>query len=140
MRIVAGAVESKGAHCLLCAVGAPERSEPAGLGEAVTTPFEDGDAVVLLDRGQDHVEVVPVAHVSQLTALPRTEMAHVLAALRRIALSQRPEGGTVHLSAVHQCGSSGHVCIRVGPTSDCGTCDPDSGGAPGTTGLRPAHP
>lgn len=139
MQSAAEAVESKGVHCLLCAVGAPQDPDHAELGEAGTIPLESGDAVVLLARGQHHVEVVPVAHVSQLTALPRNEMAHVLAALRRVTLSQRPKSGTVHLSAVNQYGSSGHVSICVGPTSDCGTRDRDEGGASVTTSPRSAR-
>jgi hypothetical protein len=116
---------SKDAHCLLCSVGSPQHPAHAAFGDADVILSEEGDAVVLMARNRGHVQVVPAAHVAQLSALPNDEMAHVLAALRRVAVTQRPLGGTFRLSPVDLRGSQGHVCIRVGPASGRGTPVPD---------------
>ena len=61
----------------------------------------------------DHVRVVPSTHVSRISALPAEEMAHLLAALRRVALAQQQEGAAFNLRTIELLGSHGHICIRV---------------------------
>jgi hypothetical protein len=117
------------AHCMLCAVGSPKGRDHAVFGDSIAIPCEDFDAVLLLGLDPHHVGVVPAAHVAQLSALPSADMAHVLAALRRVALRKSPHGGAVRLRAVDTLGSSGHVCIRVGPVGDPGVSDADRGAA-----------
>lgn len=93
--------------------------------------------MVLFAREGDEVEVVPATHAPRLSALSSVEMAHVLAALRRVALIQRPKGA-VQLRAVDLSGSRGHVCIRVGPATGDEDLDPD-GGAASVRARRPVR-
>ncbi len=121
------------ARCLLCAVGSQRGSDGTFVENSVAMGSQPRGAVVLFARDGDEVEVVPAAHVSRLSALSSAEMAHVLAALRRVALIQRPKG-SVQLRAVDLRGSRGHVCIRVGPASGGEVLNPD--GRVGSAGAR----
>jgi hypothetical protein len=100
-------------NCRICALETSRPEDTYVSGDPIVIVSKGRGSIALFNRELDHVQVVPSTHVSRISALPAEEMAHLLAALRRVALAQQQDGATFNLRTIEMLGSHGHICIRV---------------------------
>lgn len=103
--------------CRLCALDRSQPDDRCGTDDPLVIASKGEGSIALLHRELGHVQVAPFTHVSRISSLPAHEMAHLLAALRKVALAQQADGAHCDLRSIELLGSQGHICIRVARTS-----------------------